>query len=134
MEELIILKCLYYPKLPIDSMQLLIKIPLGSFTDRKNNPKICLEPHTHTHTHKNNKQSNLQKKELGYLGGSVSEASDFISGHDLSVLGFKPSIGLCADSSEPGASFGFCVSLSLCPSPTHTLCFSFSKINIKKFV
>ena len=37
------------------------------------------------------------------------------SGHDLAVCGFKPRIGLCADSSEPGACFGFCVSLSLCP-------------------
>ena len=38
------------------------------------------------------------------------------SGHDLAVavLGFKPQIGLWADSSEPGACFGFCVSPSLC--------------------
>ena len=31
------------------------------------------------------------------------------SGHDLKVLGIKPAIGPCADSSEPGASLGFCV-------------------------
>ena len=33
---------------------------------------------------------------------------------------FEPRVGLCADSSEPGA-FGFCVSFSLCPSLTHTI-------------
>ena len=38
----------------------------------------------------------------------------------------------CADSSEPGACFGFRVSLSLCSSPTHALSLSLSKINIKK--
>ena len=45
----------------------------------------------------------------------------------ISVLEFKPRVGLCADSSEPRACFGFCVSLSLCPSPTHAL--SLSKRN-----
>ena len=34
--------------------------------------------------------------------------SDFGSGHDLTVRGFEPHVGLCADSSEPGACFGFC--------------------------
>ena len=48
-------------------------------------------------------------------------ASDFGSGHDLAVRGFEPRVGLCAASSEPGARFTFCVSLSLCPSPAHTL-------------
>ena len=69
----------------------------------------------------------------GRLGGSGGYASDFGSGHDLTVSEFKPGIGLCADSSEPGACFGFCVclsvclslslslSLSLCPSPIHAL-------------
>ena len=38
---------------------------------------------------------------------------DFCSGHDLTVGGFKPHIGLCADSSEPGTCFGFCLSLPL---------------------
>ena len=47
--------------------------------------------------------------------------------HDLVVHEFEPCIGLCADSSEPGACFGFCqslslsLSLSLCPSPTHSM-------------
>ena len=46
--------------------------------------------------------------------------------HDLAVRGFKPRVGLCADSSEPGACFGFWVSLALCPSPTHILSSSLS--------
>ena len=60
---------------------------------------------------------------LGRLGGSVSEASDFGSGRDLTVHEFKPHIGLCADSSEPepaSDSVCVCVSLSL-PLPAHTL-------------
>ena len=47
--------------------------------------------------------------------------SDFGSGHVLMVCGFEPYIGLCADSSEPGACFGFCVSLSICRCPTCVL-------------
>ena len=38
---------------------------------------------------------------------------DFGSGHDLMVHGFEPRIGLCADSSEPGACLRFCLPLSL---------------------
>ena len=40
---------------------------------------------------------------------------------------FESHIGLCADGLEPGACFRFCVSLSLCLSPTCIL--SLSKIN-----
>ena len=60
--------------------------------------------------------------------------SDFSSGHDLIIREFKPCVGLCADSSEPGACFRFCVSLCLCSSPAHTLSLlpSKIKINIKK--
>ena len=36
---------------------------------------------------------------------------------------------LTAWSLEPGACFGFCVSLSLCPSPAHALSLSVSEIN-----
>ena len=43
--------------------------------------------------------------------------SDFGSGHNLAVCGFEPRIRLCADSSEPGARFGFWVSLSLSAPP-----------------
>ena len=45
------------------------------------------------------------------------------------IHGFKPCIRLCADSSEPGAWFRFCVSLSLCPSPTSSLFLSLSLKN-----
>ena len=70
---------------------------------------------------------------MGRLGGSVGWESDFGSGHDLTIGGFEPRVGLCADSSEPGACFRFCVSLSLWPSPTHALSLSVkNKINIKK--
>ena len=44
--------------------------------------------------------------------------------HDLAVRGFEPHVGLCADGSEPGACFGFCVSPSLSPSPAHALSLS----------
>ena len=43
--------------------------------------------------------------------------------------GFEPRVGLCADSSEPGSCFGFCGSLSLCPSPARALSLSVSKTN-----
>ena len=42
------------------------------------------------------------------------------------VRELEPRAGLCADSSERGAFFGFRVSLSLCPSPA-----SSKQINIK---
>ena len=64
-----------------------------------------------------------------HLGGSVGWASDFGSGHDLTVRGFEPRVGLCADSSEPGSWFGFYVSPSLCPSHAHALSLSLSLNN-----
>ena len=67
------------------------------------------------------------KKGGEHLGGSVGWATDFGSGHDLVVREFEPRVGLCADSSAPGACFRFCVSLSLCPSPAHALCLSVSQ-------
>ena len=57
------------------------------------------------------------------------------SGHDLAVSEFESRVGVCADSSEPGACFRFCVSLCLCPSPAGTLslCLSLkNKQNIEK--
>ena len=89
--------------------------------------------HTHTHTHTDLwiLTLTLQIKKLGWLGGSVSWASALSSGHDFTVHEFKPRIRLCANSSEPGASFGFCVSLSFCPSPACTLTLSLSKIKLK---
>ena len=67
------------------------------------------------------------------LGGKVHLVSDFSSGHDLAVHDFQPHIGLCADSSEPGACLRFCVSLSLSALPLLILCLSLSKINKKTF-
>ena len=52
-----------------------------------------------------------------WVAHSVKQASDFSSGHDLTVREFEPRVRLCADSSEPGACFRFCVSLSFCPLP-----------------
>ena len=72
------------------------------------------------------------KSPIGRLGGSVGEASNFGSGHDLAVRGFEPRVGPCADSSEPGARFGVCVSLSLCPPPTHALSVSLSLSKMNK--
>ena len=63
----------------------------------------------------------------GHLGGSVSEASNFGSGRDLTVREFEPHVGLCADGSEPGAPFGFRVSLSLSAPALRTLSVFFSK-------
>ena len=61
---------------------------------------------------------------MEHLGGSEGWASDFSSGHDLTVHEFTPCIEIYADSSEPAACFGFDVSLVLCPSPAHTLSLS----------
>ena len=74
------------------------------------------------------------------MAQSVKRLTAFGSGHDLAVGELKPHIRLHADSSEPGACFGFCVFLSLCSSPACTLsvCLSVSlsvskiNINIKK--
>ena len=54
-------------------------------------------------------------------------------GHDLTVHGFEPRVGLCADSSEPGACFTLCECLSLslslsAPLPL-ALCLSLSLKN-----
>ena len=79
---------------------------------------------------KHNKRCPLQRR----LGGSVRQASDFSSGHDLTVHGFKPCVGLCVDSPEPGVRFGFCVSfsLSLLLPCLHSLSFSLSLSKINK--
>ena len=65
----------------------------------------------------------------GCLGGSVRWASSFGSGRDLMAHEVEPRVGLYADSSEHGAYFGFCVSLSLCSFPACALSLSVSKIN-----
>ena len=64
-----------------------------------------------------NRTFSWYKEKIRAPGWLSRVRSDFDSGHDLTVCGFQPRIGLCAHSSEPGACFQFCVSLSLCPSP-----------------
>ena len=88
-----------------------------------------------------NVQSTLKDSlNQGCLGGSVGWVSDFSSDHDLAVCELEPHVGFCADSSEPGACFGVCVSLFLCSSPTQarslSLSLSLSKINkhLKNFI
>ena len=71
------------------------------------------------------------ERSLGRLGGSVRWAADFGSGHDLVVHGFEPHVGLWADSSEPGARFGFRVSFSFAAPPLPARSFSLLKINTK---
>ena len=66
----------------------------------------------------------------GHLGGSVSSASNFSSGHDLAEFvssGPAPGSVLTAQSLGPASDS---VSLSLCPSPAHTVSFFLSKINM----
>ena len=62
----------------------------------------------------------------GHLGGSLSGTSNFSLSHDLTVHGFKPHIGLCADSTESASDS---LSPSLPAPPLFVLCFSLSKIN-----
>ena len=56
---------------------------------------------------------------MGRLGGSVGHGSDFCLGHDLTVCGSEPRVGLCADSY-----FRFCVSLSLSLPCSHSVSLS----------
>ena len=49
------------------------------------------------------------------------------SGHDLAVREFEPRVRFCADSSERGACFGFCVSLSPPRPSAHILSPSLSQ-------
>ena len=53
--------------------------------------------------------------------GWFGQSSDFGSGRNLKALEFEPRTGFYADSSEAGVYFGFCVLVSLCPSPTDAL-------------
>ena len=71
------------------------------------------------------KTKNKQTKNLGRLGGSVGGASDFSSGHDLTVGGFEPPIRhvLKALSLEPASDS---VSPSLSAPPPLMLCLSLS--------
>ena len=59
-------------------------------------------------------------------------SANFGSGHDPTIRGFRPRVGLCADSPEPGACFGFWASSLCCPSLAHALSLSVSQINVKE--
>ena len=59
-------------------------------------------------------------------------ALDFVSGHDLTVCGFKSCIGLCADSAEPAwESLSFPLALPLPHS--RYLCLSQNKQTLKPY-
>ena len=80
--------------------------------------KLCVQPLRSAFQHALSGVCVLLKLPFsGRLGGSVGEASDFSSGHDLTVRGFEPHVGLCADRTEPGAHFRFRVFLSLSAPP-----------------
>ena len=51
------------------------------------------------------KNRHLHMRYIGVPGWLTQLSIDFGSGHDLVVPEFKPHLGLCADSSEPGACF-----------------------------
>ena len=55
---------------------------------------------------------------IGMSGWLSRFPSDLGSGHDLMDHGFETHMGLCADSSESGACFGFCVCVSLSAPPS----------------
>ena len=63
---------------------------------------------------------------------SHSYMSDFGSGHDLTARDFEPRVGLCADSSEPGAASESVFPSLSAPPPAYALCLSLSKINMKQ--
>ena len=68
------------------------------------------------------------KNDMGRAPEWLSQlSSDLGLGHDLTACGFEARVGLCADVSEPGACFRFCLLLSA-PSPL-MLCFSLSLKN-----
>ena len=58
LEELILLKRLYYPKQSTGSRQLLLKYQQHFHSTRTNNPNICMEPHKSSDS-----QRNLEKEQ-----------------------------------------------------------------------
>ena len=67
-----------------------------------------------------------------HWGAWVAQSVKYLTSAQVTIppsVEFKTLTGLCADSSEPGAGFKFCVSLSLCPSPAPLK----SKYQLKKF-
>ena len=89
-----------------DSVSFSLTLPLSH---------LCSLSHSLSLSLKNKQQKKLvfflieKITHLGLLDGALGLGS----GHDLMVCEFEPHVRLCADSSEPGACFRFCVSLSL---------------------
>ena len=86
------------------------------FSGSKNTQVKQTLPHPYCWHISNKKEQTVEPLKYATNGapGWLSQLSaNFGSGHDLSVCEFEPHIRLCDDSSEPGARFGFCVSLSL---------------------
>ena len=79
---------------------------------------------------KNNDAENYLEYTSSGAPGWLSWLSvDFSSCHDLAVHEFKSCNGLCADSSGPGACFGFCVFLSVPLPCSRSVSLCLSKIN-----
>ena len=70
----------------------------------------------------------LQDRDLSGAPGGLGQLSIPLQLRSRSWqwVSSSPHVGPCADSSEPGARFGFCVSLSLGPSPACALLLSLS--------
>ena len=66
----------------------------------------------------------------GCLVGSVSQAANFVSGHNFTVCEFKPHTGFSAVSTEP--TLDPLSSSFFAPSPTHTHTLSKNKQTLKK--
>ena len=65
-------------------------------------------------------------------GAGLAQSIKHLTSAQVTISGsvsFERRVGLCADSSEPGACLGFCVFLSLRPSPAHALSLSLSLKN-----
>ena len=60
------------------------------------------------------------------MGTWVAQSVKLVTSAQVMISQFETLIGLCADSLESGDCFGFCVSLSLCPTPAHALFLSLS--------
>ena len=70
---------------------------------------------------------------MGHLGSFVVERPTLAQVMILQFVGLSPPFRLCADSSEPGACLGFCVSLSLSlPLPYSCSCSLSLKNKLKK--
>ena len=70
------------------------------------------------------KEKNNGRGAWGAQSDKCPTLAQVLNSHELAVCEFKPCISLCAESSEAGACFRFCVSLSLCPFPAHALSLS----------